>query len=107
MIADDAPVQSFAGTLSIGEHSFDLDCTGAAEVTEGVSYGAGEVAIDVGTFDVGATDVIWDLTAITHDAGEEVQMAGTASPDWEKYEPNGEECGPVCWSGEATAIFID
>lgn len=100
---DGAPVQSFSGTLSVGEHSFDVDCGIAMETTEGIQCGDSTLSLDLATFDVGDTVVSWSLTAVTRDTAETYTGEGSVTPEWESYAPNGETCGPVCWSAETTA----
>jgi hypothetical protein len=100
---DGAPVQSFSGTIAVGEHSFDVDCGVAMETSEAIVCGDSTLTLDLGTFDVGSTVVSWSLTAVTRDTGDTFDGEGSLTPAWESFAPNGEACGPVCWSADTTA----
>jgi hypothetical protein len=102
--AGDAPV-GLAGTITVGGHEYAVDCDGTSDPE--VSCSGADIVVSIAE-DEGGGDVDYGLNA-----SDPSTTAGgftgydTVVPTWTEDHPNGEDCPPTCWTGEATAeLFL-
>lgn len=102
------PVPAFSGEVTVGGTTFAVDCTGAPDVGAGVTCQDGLVSVDLGNVE-GGGEVTWSFSTPVSDdtAAPHASGSGTVTPAWTSSQPNGPECGPTCWAGEATVELTE
>lgn len=90
---DEQMVVGLVGTITIGETTYDVDCTGTSSP---------EVRCDDDAIRVTVTEDQVDLEVGIDLFRDDGYGAATSfTPTWTSSQPNGPDCPPVCWQGEA------
>lgn len=94
-----APLTVFSGTVTVGDVPYEVVCDGSdATGSSPEVWCAGDGSVWVPGPDGGA-EVSWSLSG-SPGAGAAYAGEGEASPEWESWQPNGEQCPPTCWQAE-------
>lgn len=96
--SNDDPVSEMAGTITMGDSTWMVDCAGTSD--PGVSCSGGTITLELPQ-DVGNEDVTLDLHRGPSSA------TATLLLDWVSSQPNGPDCPPTCWTAEGSAALDD
>ena len=94
-----------SGTVTVGAHSFIVTCD--EPTTNEAQCDGSDLTFQLPD-GIGGGEVIWSLSADGAAAdtgghgGGSYAGNGTVTPAWSSSTPNGSDCPPTCWEGEAT-----
>lgn len=100
-----APPVGLNGTVTVGGRTYQVDCDGTSD-PEVTCDGAVVTIQDAG--DDWGGDVTWTFHAGDPGATQGGGYTGndTFTPEWTLNQPNGEDCGPTCWTAEGTVALF-
>lgn len=90
---DEQMVAGLVGTITVGDTTYDVDCTGTSSPEVRCDDDAIRVSVTEGDVDSEVS------ISLFRDDGYGAETS--FSPAWTSSQPNGPDCPPVCWDGEA------